>query len=84
MLKVLAAIQFRSRGKWRNLPYFAISQAYKKGYKTVERELTVSHVFVGFVEGTNLDSGIRIRNAEFATLSTSPVGAYCIVLHFLY
>ena len=24
------------------------------------------------------------RNAEFATLSTSPVGAYCIVLYFLY
>ena len=48
----------------------------------VERELTVRHVFVGFVEGRNLESGIR--NAEFATLSTSPVGAYCIVLYFLY
>ena len=46
----------------------------------VERELTVRRVFVGFVEGK--ESGIR--NAEFATLSMSPVGAYCIVLYFLY
>ena len=30
----------------------------------MERELTVHHVFVGFVEGRNLESGIR--NAEFA------------------
>ena len=29
VLKVLAAIQFRSRGEWRNLPYFAISQAFR-------------------------------------------------------
>ena len=29
MLNVLAAIQFRSRGEWRNLPYFAISQAFR-------------------------------------------------------
>ena len=29
MLKVLAAIQFRSRGEWRNLPYFAISPAFR-------------------------------------------------------
>ena len=27
--KVLAAIQFRSRAEWRNLPYFAISQAFR-------------------------------------------------------
>ena len=25
----------------------------------VERELTVRHVFVGFVEGRNLESGMR-------------------------
>ena len=29
MLKVLAAIQVRSRGEWRNLPYFAISQVFR-------------------------------------------------------
>ena len=29
MLKVLAAIQFRSRGEWRNLPFFAISRAFR-------------------------------------------------------
>ena len=46
----------------------------------MERDLnSVRHVFVGFVEGR--ESGIR--NAEFATLSMSPVGAYCIVLYFL-
>ena len=127
MLKVLAAIQFRSRGEWRNLPYFAISPAFhnrkvqrdnvrieseksgkchsiivhsyrlhtfnhcfacgygfnptKKGKKTMERDLnSVRHVFVGFVEGRES----RIRNAEFATLSMSPVGAYSIILYFLY
>ena len=42
----------------------------------MERELTVRHVFVGFVEGK--ESGIR--NAEFATVSMSPVRAYCIAL----
>ena len=53
----------------------------KKGKKTVERDLnSVRHVFVGSVEGR--ESGIR--NAEFATLSMSPVGAYSIVLYFLY
>ena len=41
---------------------------------------TVRHVFVGLVEGK--ESGIR--NAQFATLSMSPVGGYCIVLYFLY
>ena len=45
----------------------------------VERELTVRHVFVEFVEGRNLESGVR--NAEFATLSMSPVGGYCILLY---
>ena len=29
MLKVLAAIQVRSRGEWRNLPYFAISPVFR-------------------------------------------------------
>ena len=48
---------------------------------------TLRHVFVGFVEGE--ESGIRnpecgMQNAEFATLSMSPVGAHCIVLYFLY
>ena len=53
----------------------------KKGKKTVERDLnSVRHVFVGFVEGR--ESGIW--NAEFATLSISLVGAYSIVLYFLY
>ena len=53
----------------------------KKGKKTVERDLnSVRHVFVGFVEGR--ESGIR--NAEFATISMSLVGAYSIVLYFLY
>ena len=45
----------------------------------MERYLnSVRHVFVGFVEGK--ESGIR--NVEFATLSMSPVGAYCIVYTF--
>ena len=51
----------------------------KKREKTVNVSLfTVRHVFVGFVEGG--DCGIR--NAEFATLSMSLVGAYFIVLYF--
>ena len=70
----------------------------KKREKAVNVSLlfTVRHVFVGFVEGGNLESGIRnpesgirnpesgMRNEEFANLSMSPVGAYCIVLYFLY
>ena len=75
----MAAIQFRSRGKWRNLPYFAISQAFRhrevqkdgQNRKREKREkavnvslFTVGHVFVGFVERV----GSGIRNAEFATL----------------
>ena len=56
----------------------------------MDREVTVRHVFLGFVECKEFGmQGIRnaesgIRNAEFATLSMSPVGAYCIVLYFLY
>ena len=35
-VNVLAAIQFRSRGEWRNLPYFAISQAFR--HREVQRD----------------------------------------------
>ena len=48
----------------------------------MERELTVRHVFVGFVKGR--ESGIR--NAEFAILSMSPVGGnilYSFILSLL-
>ena len=48
----------------------------------MQREVTVRHVFVGFVEG--MESGIRnpesrMRNSELFQMS--PVGAYCIVLY---
>ena len=52
----------------------------RRGRETVERERTVRHVFVGFVERKEFGIG----NAEFETLLMSPVGAYCIVLYFLY
>ena len=48
----------------------------------MQREVTVRHVFVGFVEG--MESEIRnpesrMRNSELFQMS--PVGAYCIVLY---
>ena len=51
----------------------------------MERELTVRHVFVGFVEGK--ESGIR--NPECGIRNSQPfqchlLGAYCIVLYFIY
>ena len=47
MLKVLAAIQFRSRGEWRNLPYLAISPAFlqsevQKDCQNRKREIGVN------------------------------------------
>ena len=49
----------------------------------MEREVTVRHVFVGFVE--RMESGIgnpesRMRNSQLFQMS--PVGAYCIVVYF--
>ena len=48
MLKVLAAIQFRSRGEWRNLPYFAISPAFRhrevqKDRQNRKRQIGICH-----------------------------------------
>ena len=39
MLKALAAIQFRSRGEWRNLSYFAISQAFR--HREVQKDCQI-------------------------------------------
>ena len=44
----------------------------------MERELTVRHVFVGFVERRNLES--RMLNSQ--PFQMSPVGGYCILLYF--
>ena len=54
----------------------------------MERELTVRHVFVGFVEGRNLESGIwnpqsGIRNAECGIRNPFSVTCWSILYSFI-
>ena len=51
MLNVLAAIQFRSRGEWRNLPYFAISQAFR--HREVQKDCQNRKREIGYMSLEN-------------------------------
>ena len=51
MLNVLAAIQFRSRGEWRNLPYFAISPAFR--HREVQKDCPNRKREIGYMSLEN-------------------------------
>ena len=63
VLKVLAAIQFRSRGEWRNLPYFAISQAFR--HREVQKDCQNRKREIGYMP---LENCPFLKTAYFQSL----------------
>ena len=64
VLKVLAAIQFRSRAEWRNLPYFpAISQAFR--HREVQKDCQNRKREIGYMP---LENCPLLKTAYFQSL----------------
>ena len=69
MLKVLAAIQFRSRGEWRNLPYFAISPAFR--HREVQKDCQNRKREIGYMP---LENYPFLKAAYFQSLFSCGYG----------
>ena len=63
VLKVLAVIQFRSRGEWRNLPYFAISQVFR--HREVQKDCQNRKREIGYMP---LENCPFLKTAYFQSL----------------